>query len=251
MKNLQRSYTDKVQIEDLARRFSSKSPNETTFNNNKTKKYFDPKSSFRKESISSKDTVKMSYHSGRKSNLSIINSEFGQCLNTLSKCASLKTENDKEITNMHNFYIVCCERLSSKKEAVKLNQKHIGEDQDMIYFDEVIDELEGVNNETVFHLTAKKEEYLDQEKIEFSKKVSSNTTTENLSTISSTNDEIVKMIEQRSEILTQIDNLYSNVKKQIDEKNSVELNKLIDYWFQIIPGTLDLILMDRVKSRVM
>lgn len=72
---------DKKKIEELANRFASKVPKETTFNNNKSKKYFESKQqSPRKESLSSKDTVKMSFRSGRKSNYSNINSEYSDCI---------------------------------------------------------------------------------------------------------------------------------------------------------------------------
>lgn len=252
MNSLKRSNTDKDQIEELAMRFASKSPNETTFNNNKSKKYFDSKvSGRRKESLSSKDTVKMSYHSGRRSNLSIINSEFSQGINPLTRNGSLKTENDKELINLHNFYIVCCEKLSSKKEAVKLDQKLIGEDQEIICLDEIIDEdeeasvsMEGMNTTGVVKDKVFEEEI--KENLDFIKQVSSKTTCENVSSLSANNEEALKMVEQRTEILLQIDNFYNSVKKQVDEKNSQELNKLIDYWFQIILGTLDLMINDRV-----
>ena len=81
MKNLiQLNGQEKKKIEELAMRFASKVPKETTFNNIKSKKYFESKHSFRKESLSSKDTLKMSYQSGRKSFYSVKNSENSFCI---------------------------------------------------------------------------------------------------------------------------------------------------------------------------
>ena len=46
-------------------------------------------------------------------------------MNTFSRNASLRTENDKDVSNIQNFYIVSYDKTSTKKEAYKLQQKNI------------------------------------------------------------------------------------------------------------------------------
>ena len=69
------------EIEELAMRFSTKLPNETNFNNNKTRKYFSGNHEHvvSKGTFSSSDTIKMSYKSCRKSKYSLFNSEKSYC----------------------------------------------------------------------------------------------------------------------------------------------------------------------------
>lgn len=68
------------EIEELAIRFASKFPNETNFNNNKSKRYFETKQNTNNiNTLSSKDTIRMSYKSCRRSKCSIINSDKSHC----------------------------------------------------------------------------------------------------------------------------------------------------------------------------
>lgn len=65
------------EMEELAMRFCSKIPNETNFNNNKTRKYFSGTHhhTFTKGTISSSDTIKMSYKTCRRSKYSLFGTE--------------------------------------------------------------------------------------------------------------------------------------------------------------------------------
>lgn len=75
MKNLNIKITN--EIDELALRFATKLPKETNFNNNKTKKYFETihNECVKNSSLSSSETVRMSYKSCRKSKYSILYSE--------------------------------------------------------------------------------------------------------------------------------------------------------------------------------
>ena len=57
--------SDYQEIEDLAKRFASKLPNETNFNNGKSRKYFESKLE-RNSTFSSNDTLKFAYNSIRR-----------------------------------------------------------------------------------------------------------------------------------------------------------------------------------------
>jgi len=78
MKNLPKI---KEEIEDLAIRFATKLPNETNFNNNKTKKYFErnQNKSVKNGTLSSSETIKMSYKSYHRSTNSMLSSEKSHC----------------------------------------------------------------------------------------------------------------------------------------------------------------------------
>ena len=82
MNNIDRNCQE---IEELALRFSSKLPNETNFNNNKTRKYFSGthKHSLTKGSFESSDTVRMSYKSFRRSKYSLFGSEKSFSINLI------------------------------------------------------------------------------------------------------------------------------------------------------------------------
>jgi hypothetical protein len=73
------------EMEELAMKFCSKLPNETNFNNNKTRKYFSGthKHTLTKGSLCSSDTIRMSYKTCRRSKYSIFNSEKSNFTNLI------------------------------------------------------------------------------------------------------------------------------------------------------------------------
>jgi hypothetical protein len=218
------------EIEELAVRFSSKLPNETNFNNNKTRKYFSGthKHSLTKGSISSSDTVKMSYKSCRKSKYSLFGSEksLSICsynnivMNTFSRNASLRTENDKDVSNIQNFYIVSYDKTSTKKEAFKLEQKNITDDIEFLNRDD----LNPLEEEVIFELD---EKISTNEKKSFSPK---NNPANDHNSFSTQHDSI--QLTPKYEFLVQVDQIYSKIHKEIEEK-TYDYNSAIENWFNI------------------
>lgn len=218
------------EIEELAVRFSSKLPNETNFNNNKTQKYFSGthKHSLTKGSISSSDTVKMSYKSCRKSKYSLFGSEksFSICsynnivMNTFSRNASLRTENDKDVSNIQNFYIISYDKTSTKKEAFKLEQKNITDDIEFLNKDD----LNQLEEEVIFELD---EKVCADDKKSFSPK---NVVANDHNSFSTQHDSI--QLTPKFEFLVQVDQIYSKILKEIEDK-SFEYNSTIENWFNI------------------
>ena len=239
MKNLMQNLKNN-EIEELALRFANKFPNETNFNNNKSKRYFESKQNTNsKGTLSSNDTIRMSYKSCRRSKCSIINSDKSYCkllifiilgVNTSSKNGTLRTENDREISNIQNFYIVSYDRTSTKKDAFKVEQKTITDD---VYLKN--DDLNILEEEIIVF----------EEKIE-EKKIFSNKNLNSYNSSISTQNESVKL-SQKFEYLMQIDMFYSNFFKQIEAKK-YDFDQLIENWFNLTNNNNDIIYQEVIKT---
>lgn len=148
------------------------------------------------------------------------NSNIIKGINTLSKSGTLKTENDKDITNLLSLYIISYDKISTKKDAFKIDQKLISdEDSDLINFEEILEEID---KETI--LIEEKNENLD-------KKLFSN--------------ESINIC-QKFEFLLQIDIFYNNLILSLEENNN-NTDKIIENWFDLTKNYNEIINLEIVK----
>ena len=139
----------------------------------------------------------------------------------MSRNGTLRTENDRDISNIQNFYIVTYDKTSTKKDAFKVEQKMITDD---IYL-----KNEDLNVEEEFIFEEKNEEKL----------IFSNKNARSYTSSISTQNESVKL-SQKFEYFMQIDMFYSNFFKQIEAKK-YDFDHLIENWFNITTNNNDII----------
>ena len=140
-----------------------------------------------------------------------------------SKNGTLRTENDKDISNILNLYIVTYDKTSTKKDAYKVKQKRLTEDVDIICREDLC------SNEV--------EIIFDEDDKADEKKSASNYISSN-SSVSTQNDSI-RFI-QKFEYLMQVDIIYTLILKEIEEKN-YDFSQPIENWFNLCNNNFDLI----------
>ena len=131
------------------------------------------------------------------------------------------------------MYIISYDKTSTKKDAFKIGQKLINdEDSDMVNFDEILDEIE--NEKILF----------DGKKENLEKKQFSN---QNLSYFNndSTQNESINIC-QKFEFLLQIDIFYNNLILSLEENNN-NTDKIIENWFDLTKNYNEIINLEIVK----